>query len=302
MTSTRKLLITLILVFVSATLAMAQAKDVTGSKDSPLVSRYPGSVIIDYIAHEFDEFNLPVGVVTSKGEPKFQVVEGKTTLIKYANPQGRSSLEIDRNYEDGLKSAGFETIFACKGDACGLSRFHLTSDHTVTWYGSGHFQYSAKVSRPQGDIYISLHVTPDETYVDMVETKPMQGGLVVAADLKSGIGRSGHVAVYGIHFDTGKAEVKPDSAGTLGEIAKLLQADPKLKLYVVGHTDNVGALAANVDLSQRRAAAVVQSLTGQYRVDASRLLAEGAGPYAPVAANDTEAGRAQNRRVELVRQ
>jgi len=110
------------------------------------------------------------------------------------------------------------------------------------------------------------------------------------------------VAVYGIHFDTGKAEVKPDSAGTLGEIAKLLQADPKLKLYVVGHTDNVGALAANVDLSQRRAAAVVQSLTGQYRVDASRLLAEGAGPYAPVAANDTEAGRAQNRRVELVRQ
>jgi len=302
MSSTWKMLVASLVLSTCAILAPAQAKDVDGSKDSPLVSRYPGSVIIDYIAHNFDEFNLPVGIVTSKGEPKFQVIEGKTTLIKYANPQGRSSLEIDRNYEDALKKAGFETIFSCKGSDCGLSRFHLTADHTVTWYGSGHFQYSAKVSRPQGDIYISLHVTPDETYIDMVEAKPMEGGLVVAADLKNSIGKSGHVAVYGIHFDTAKAEVKPDSAAALAEIAKVLQQDPKLKLFVVGHTDNVGALAPNLDLSQRRAAAVVQALTGQYHVEAARLAAFGAGPYAPVAANDSEAGRALNRRVELVRQ
>jgi outer membrane protein OmpA-like peptidoglycan-associated protein len=75
-----------------------------------------------------------------------------------------------------------------------------------------------------------------------------------------------------------------------------------LKLYVVGHTDNVGVLATNVELSRRRAAAVVQVLTSQYGVDAGRLLAYGDGPYAPLASNDSEDGRMLNRRVELVKQ
>jgi len=96
--------------------------------------------------------------------------------------------------------------------------------------------------------------------------------------------------------------VKPDSAATMQEIVKMLKLDPNLKLYVVGHTDNVGGLAANVDLSKRRATAVVQALVSQYGVSAARLDAFGAGPYAPVASNDTEASRALNRRVELVHQ
>jgi len=81
-----------------------------------------------------------------------------------------------------------------------------------------------------------------------------------------------------------------------------LKQDAKLKLYVVGHTDNVGAMAANMDLSKRRAAAVVQLLITQYGVTADRLQAYGDGPYAPIASNDTEDGRTVNRRVELVKQ
>jgi OmpA-OmpF porin, OOP family len=99
-----------------------------------------------------------------------------------------------------------------------------------------------------------------------------------------------------------KADLKPESDATLKEIAKLLQQDPRLKLYVVGHTDNVGVLASNMDLSKRGGDAVVKVLTTTYNVAAARLTAEGDGPTAPVASNDTEEGRGQNRRVELVKQ
>jgi outer membrane protein OmpA-like peptidoglycan-associated protein len=281
--------------------AFAQTKDIPGSKDSPLVSRYPGSVISNYKTHAFDEYLFPIGAVTAKGEPKSQIVEGKITRIEYTNPAGRSSLEIDRNYETALKSAGFETVFSCKADACGLARFHATPDWADVWYGAGHFQFSGKLSRPEGDLYISLHVSNDTTVLDTIETKAMESGLVLAAALKSDITKTGHVAVYGIHFDTAKSDLKPDSQPAIQEIVKLLQQDPRLKLFVVGHTDNVGPLAGNLDLSKRRSLAVIQSLTAQ-GIDAARLESFGAGPYAPVSTNESDAGRALNRRVELVRQ
>ena len=109
------------------------------------------------------------------------------------------------------------------------------------------------------------------------------------------------MAVYGIHFDTGKSEVKQDSMAAIMQIVMLLQQDAKLKLFVVGHTDTVGSLAGNLELSKQRAQAVAQVIAGQ-GIDASRLQSYGAGPYSPVSTNDTDAGRALNRRVELVKQ
>jgi OmpA-OmpF porin, OOP family len=96
--------------------------------------------------------------------------------------------------------------------------------------------------------------------------------------------------------------IKPESAAAVAEIARLLTNTASLSLHVVGHTDNVGALAQNMDLSKRRAAAVVAALTTTHKIAATRLHAEGVGPLAPVASNDSEAGRAKNRRVELVKQ
>jgi outer membrane protein OmpA-like peptidoglycan-associated protein len=137
----------------------------------------------------------------------------------------------------------------------------------------------------------------------VVETALTQDVVATAAALSSGLTGSGHAVVNGILFDTGKAGVKSESAPALEEVVKLLQEDPKLKLYVAGHTDNVGALAANVDLSNRRAAAVVvQLLVAKYSVAADRLLPHGDGPDSRLASNDTEDGRAVNRRVELVKQ
>jgi outer membrane protein OmpA-like peptidoglycan-associated protein len=110
------------------------------------------------------------------------------------------------------------------------------------------------------------------------------------------------VALYGIYFDSAKAEVKPESQPALTEIAKLLGSNPKLKLHVVGHTDSTGEVAKNIELSRARAKAVALALTTKYSVPAWRLRAEGVGPLSPVASNADEGGRAKNRRVELVEQ
>jgi outer membrane protein OmpA-like peptidoglycan-associated protein len=142
--------------------------------------------------------------------------------------------------------------------------------------------------------------------MQVVEGKPMEGGKVSvnlnAGEMAKSIAADGKVAVYGVYFDIDKSDVKPESKAALGEMAKLLQQNPQLKVFVVGHTDNQGALAHNVELSQKRADAVIKTLATDYKVDARRLAAKGVASYAPVASNDAEAGREKNRRVELVKQ
>jgi outer membrane protein OmpA-like peptidoglycan-associated protein len=103
-----------------------------------------------------------------------------------------------------------------------------------------------------------------------------------------------------IHFDTAKAVIKPESQPTVDQIVALLKSNPKLKISVEGHTDNVGTLQSNQVLSEARAAAVVEAIVKQ-GVDRARLASAGFGQSTPVADNRTEEGRAKNRRVELVR-
>jgi outer membrane protein OmpA-like peptidoglycan-associated protein len=126
--------------------------------------------------------------------------------------------------------------------------------------------------------------------------------LINAGEMAEQIGVSGRVVLYGIYFDTNKTDLKPESEPTLHEMAKLLKSQPTLKLLVVGHTDNVGTFAANIDLSQRRAQAVVNTLVSKYGIAKERLMPFGDSYAAPVASNKTEEGRAKNRRVELVEQ
>jgi outer membrane protein OmpA-like peptidoglycan-associated protein len=108
------------------------------------------------------------------------------------------------------------------------------------------------------------------------------------------------VAVYGITFDTGSATIKAGSDSVLGEIVSLLGKNPTWKMRVEGHTDDVGGKAANQKLSEQRAAAVVAWLTS-HGIAPPRLASQGLGDSKPVADNKTEAGRAKNRRVELVK-
>ena len=110
------------------------------------------------------------------------------------------------------------------------------------------------------------------------------------------------VAIYGIYFDFNSATIRPESETVLQQISQVLQAHGDWKLQVAGHTDNIGDSAFNLALSQRRAAAVKDALVSRYGIAAERLTTAGFGATRPIDSNATLAGRARNRRVELVRQ
>src|SRR2546423_380504 len=103
----------------------------------------------------------------------------------------------------------------------------------------------------------------------------MEDGKVVvnAETINKALAEEGKIALYGIYFDTGKAELKPESKPQLEEMARLLQKNPSLKAFIVGHTDNQGSVDMNLTLSQQRAESVIASLTQSYKIDAARLRA-----------------------------
>ena len=300
----------------------AAASDVSGSKDHPLLSRFAGASINDYPHSDFDEALLPNQPIDDASAAKGLNLEGKITRIGYTIDNGKSTLEVERNYLEALQKGGFEILFRCSQEQCGKSgafQDFVINSGKVTGrpafgaasFGRAYRSILAKLARPTGDAYVFLHIMDDGpnqrtlVYEEVVEVRPMQTGQVQVLDanaLQKGLASSGKVALYGIYFDTDQAQIKPQSKAQLDAMAKLLSATPSLKVYIVGHTDNQGQLAHNAELSQKRAEAVVQALTGTYHVAPARLTAKGVASLSPVASNRDDAGRALNRRVELVEQ
>lgn len=298
----------------------AGAKDIAGSKDHPLVGRYTGSEIQSFKMSDFDEqrlLNKPLDVraVGEKlSDDNSLALEGKVFRIRYLAPKDRSGLEIFRNYESSLAAKGFQTVFTCSNQQCtgGVDSFYRLGSALDDVGANFRYQKSVryllgKLTRPEGDVYAAVLVgeaSEPVVRVTVVEMKPMQDGRITFIDasaMEKAIGVAGRVALYGIQFDYDKADIKPESKPTLDEIVKFLRANPRISIIVAGHTDNQGAFEYNIDLSRRRAAAVVTALVRQGGISPERLTAFGAGMAAPMAINDDEAGRAKNRRVELVK-
>ena len=141
-------------------------------------------------------------------------------------------------------------------------------------------------------------------YFEIIEAKAMTDSMVTvaAADMSRDLHASGKTILYAILFDFDKADIKPGSRPQLEEMAKLLKKDPRLSVFIVGHTDDRGTVAYNLDLSQRRAEAVVRALATEHNVDARQIMPKGLANFAPITSNEDESGRAKNRRVELVKQ
>ena len=261
--------------------AAGDPNDSPGAKDPALFSRMTGFYIYRQEIKEFDRFEFPAGA------DKKEVVEGHHAFVIYYANEGitkPSGLQITRNYVNAAKASGGALV-------------HEFED--------GGTQYAVvKVVKGDKEAWAQIEAADNGQYlVHVVEKQLMKQDVVANAEALSGsIRETGRVAVYGIYFDTGKADLKPESGPALAEIVKMLNADPGLKVFVVGHTDTVGQFAANVTLSQNRAAAVVNALVSRHGIVASRLIPFGCGPAAPVASNKTEEGKAKNRRVELVAQ
>ena len=255
----------------------ASAQDVEGSRDHPLFNRLPDYRIDTYRESEFDAYD---GFVAADGS--YKTVEGRFYYINYYFIDGTTPLSdaaVIRNYRDAFVKIGGVVQYA---DA---SNVHMNLDKggKTTW---------VRVQSWNGGQGVALYI---------VEEQAMQQHIVADAEaLAKEIDLAGRVAVYGIHFDTGKAVVKDESGPALEEVSRLLQRDPDLVVFVVGHTDSVGNVDDNIDLSRRRAAAVVEVLVQEHGVDRSRLDPRGVGPLVPVATNRSGDGRAENRRVEVV--
>jgi outer membrane protein OmpA-like peptidoglycan-associated protein len=261
--------------------ASAQGQDAKDCQDHPFFTRMPEFVIASCKVNDFDYFDFDV---TKDGRLEKARVEGRKTVISYRLKAGGAKpgqLEIVQNHVNAIKAIGGTVL----RQQSGVATLLVAKDGKETW---------AKVLAGQAGTGYELTI---------VERAAMSQAVIAdAASMAAAIGATGKVALYGIYFDFDKAVLKPESKGALDEIAKLLAQDPGLKLYVVGHTDNVGEIAYNMTLSQSRAEAVVRALVTEYRIGADRLKPYGVGPLAPVESNATEGGRAKNRRVELVAQ
>jgi OOP family OmpA-OmpF porin len=277
---TRVFLLAAMIAFVLVPAGFGQ-DDMEGSKDYPGITRMPGYYIRDYKETGFDSvtFNVKQGNAV-----KEQPVEGKRYDFRYDLKDGTtmpSPLQIHRNYQNATKAAGGQVLFTGEDE----STLRLMKGGNEVW---------VKLTNSNAPSGMAI-------YLSIIEKQAMQQDVTITADaMAAGLSDSGQVAVYGIYFDTGKSDLKPESDAALAEIAMLMKEHPALKVYIVGHTDMVGDAASNVKLSQARAQAVVTSLTTKNGVTGARLIPYGAGPYAPVSSNKTEEGRAKNRRVELV--
>lgn len=272
---------------------------------------------------------------------KVETLRGKVTRTIYVSPTGRSSLEVFTNYRDALAEKGFEPVFECAGEACGEAFPGLkyswlrkeTQVHSENYEQTRGLTVQAvfdqlldpryalfKKTTPDGDVYAAVYAGLNvggsmgaysdlirdrvSVLVEIVEPKTMDKSMVTlsADEIGGKLASEGRATFYNILFDFDKADIKPDSAPQLAEMAKFLKSNPQTKVFVLGHTDNKGGLDYNLALSGKRAQAVARALATQYGIDAKRVVARGLGPLAPVATNRTDDGQAKNRRVEMVEQ
>ena len=316
---TKSVLAVFLLAAVSGTGLLAQrSTDIPGAKDYPLVSRFDGSVIEYYKLTKWDTYKLPVEKNNIK-VPDYKnpvVLEGKVMRWQYSVSSDNNPAYIMKNHETAFKKNGYKILLEGKpgedfdeGPSSFMGDFY--GNLSLEKFG---FAYSpignhkaiiiAKTTKNGKDIYV-VEVISDFSNVtlitqDVIEVEAAETGLVTAKSISDDLASNGHVAVYDIHFDSGKSEVKPESDAALKNIAEYLNSHKDKKFVIVGHTDNTGDFDANVKLSQERADAVIRALVSKYGVSKEQLKAFGAGSVAPVASNATEEGKGQNRRVEIV--
>ena len=260
----------LVAVLICSSIALAQ-NDIGGSKDHPMFTRMKDFYIASYEAKEFDSQNF----TDSKG--KDITVEGKTYFIEYSMKDGAreiAPIQIIRNFETAVKNAG--------------GTFYEYTESTVF----------LNLKKGGNEVWARVNATSESYLITIVEKKALEQE-ITANDILDALNKNGFIALY-INFDTNKATIRPESKPVVDQIALLLKDNADLKVSVEGHTDNTGTPAKNKALSQQRADAVKAAVVKE-GIDSKRLSTIGWGQEKPIADNRTEAGKAKNRRVEIVK-
>ncbi|MCB9251602.1 MAG: OmpA family protein [Flavobacteriales bacterium] len=324
----KKVCFAIIFTILMVTSVLAQ-KDVPNAKDHPLISRYPGSFIGFYDEKDYGTYNIALGPEKGYRQiEKWQKVEGKITRIYYSVEGERSLTEIFRNFQTAVKTGKFTTLaegidenLKARSSIGGRNFLGIhfrenplpSGGNIKLLVGSstsgGSCYLAAKKSSPKGNSYIVISGakysnTENVFMVDIIEETRMEDGLITlnAEAIEKALNLNGKVALYSILFDLDRSEIKEEAKTSLNEIGKLLKKNKSLRLFIVGHTDISGSLEHNLQLSGSRAKAVADYLIKNYDIEPSRLSGHGVGPLCPVAENESEEGKALNRRVELVKQ
>jgi outer membrane protein OmpA-like peptidoglycan-associated protein len=253
-------------------------------KDTPYFTGMPSYKITDASDQEFADYRFYNG-------KNCTTIEGKKYYRAYTlkeNAKQSSELQISRNYSNSIKSMGGTVVFEgqCSGADCAEN--------------CGGRMMVGKVTKEGNELWIEVAPFNDgnDYYLTLVVKEAMKQD-VTASDMFDALNREGRIALY-INFDTGKSMIKSESKPIIAQIVQMLKANPKLNISVEGHTDNVGNPKSNKTLSDERAKAVVADIVAQ-GIDAKRLSSVGHGQDKPIADNNTEEGRAKNRRVEIVK-
>lgn len=313
--------------------------NVEGSIEHPLLTSYQNSCIVGYNEIKFDAVSFPMEKITIKGTEKTLSAEGKVIDIIYGidNSSNATVLEVQRNYEQALKNGGFEILFSAFGRKNITSRRSIRDSYPS--FGGVDFMESLKnlkqknfrfafsnhnssqnndyayflASGKKGNTKytLALHIMFNRTsqkelngnifvQAKIVEAQEMDTGQVSASSIDEKIKNEGKEVFHNILFDFGSDKLTTESYAVIETLAEYLNNNTDKNYYIVGHTDNIGSLNTNQNLSEKRARAVLNTLTSKYEINTSQISAHGVGQLSPLAVNTTDEGRALNRRVEIV--
>ena len=229
---------------------------------------------------DFDTFEFYIK--DAKGNRSSIKKEGELTKTSYKWlgewEKRPSNTQIYKNYENAVVKIGGKLIY------------DSNSGYNFTFKKAGETYWMNVMTDGSGYYYVTT----------LKEAKMQQDVVYSATEIKKNIDTEGQIAFYGIYFDTDKAILKESSTPTMNEIASFLKANPKMIVYLVGHTDNTGTYEHNIKLSKDRAIAVTTALIKTYNIPVNQISAEGVGSLSPITTNKTEEGKAKNRRVVMV--
>ena len=264
------------------TTSLFAQQDADGCKDSPMFPTRMPNYLIGSCKSDYDAsvFNLDAGGTNTITK------EGTHTAIQFDfNHESGSSkpsvLQILRNYETAAKSIGGVTVFLSSTEGVAVFKI-MKSGKESAW--------------------VKIECIGDggnDTYVLTIIQLEQMKQEVTSDDILKALNADGHIALY-INFETGKSEIKQESQKIIDQIADMLKTNATLKISVEGHTDNVGNSTSNQTLSENRAKSVMNALITK-GIDKSRLKSKGWGQTKPITDNNTEDGKAKNRRVEIVK-
>lgn len=299
----KQMIFTLLLTITMSAVALAQ-EDVEGCKAHPLFNRMPNYYLSDCDQVEFGSMKFPVGKPDPKKENQIrsEIIEGKIMAFNYSlkeEAKPASGLQIMRNFQNAAKQNGGIILGEYPGWCEGFYEYGDINGGAIP-FGNGctNWGTTIKLAKDNKEVWVYVQLN-DDGYAMVIAEKEVMKQDIQANEMFDALNKEGFIALY-INFETGKADIKPESQTIIDQIVQMLKDNPDLKISIEGHTDNVGTAQSNQTLSENRAKAVMNAIIAK-GLDKSRLSSKGWGQTKPTADNKTEEGKAKNRRVEIVK-